>query len=176
MTSPTSTASVAAPTDRPVPNALVWLWLSALVIALDQASKLYFLSILEYGGPTIPVIDGFWEWQLAKNHGAAFSFLAGASGWQRWFFSALALGISGLLVHWLRKLPRGHWREALPFALIIGGALGNLIDRVRFGYVVDFVHWYWREHSWPVFNLADSAIVAGAVLLVVASLFSGEKR
>ena len=159
-----------------MPNALAWLWLSALVIVLDQASKLYFLGILTLGGPTIPVIDGFWEWKLAYNFGAAFSFLADAAGWQRWFFSALAVGISGLLIHWLRKLPRAHWREALPFALIIGGALGNLIDRVRFGYVVDFIHWYWREHSWPVFNLADSAIVAGAVLLVVASLFSGDKR
>ena len=173
MTAPTSNAPTAALTG---PNALAWLWLSAVVIVLDQASKLYFLSILEYGGPTIPVIDGFWEWQLAKNHGAAFSFLAGASGWQRWFFSALAIGISGLLVHWLRKLPRGHWHEALPFALIIGGALGNLIDRVRFGYVVDFIHWYWREHSWPVFNVADSAIVAGAVLLVVATFLPGARR
>ena len=173
VTAPTSNAPTAASAG---PNALAWLWLSAVVIVLDQASKLYFLSILEYGGPTIPVIDGFWEWQLAKNHGAAFSFLAGASGWQRWFFSALAIGISGLLAYWLRKLPRGHWREALPFALIIGGALGNLIDRVRFGYVVDFVHWYWREHSWPVFNLADSAIVAGAVLLVVATFLPGARR
>ena len=78
-----------------------------------------------------------------------------------------------LLVHWLRKMPRGHWREALPFALIIGGAIGNLVDRLRFGYVVDFIHWYWRDFSWPVFNLADSAIVAGAALLVVASFTAG---
>ncbi|MCE2944849.1 MAG: signal peptidase II [Lysobacteraceae bacterium] len=173
MTDPTPTAPTR---DVAAPNALAWLWLSAVVIVLDQASKLHFLSILEYGGPTIPVIDGFWEWQLAKNHGAAFSFLAGASGWQRWFFSALAVGISGLLVYWLRRMPRGHWIEALPFALIIGGALGNLIDRVRFGYVVDFVHWYWRDFSWPVFNVADSAIVAGAVLLVLASLWPGARR
>lgn len=172
----TSSSPVSAGTGTVVTSALPWLWLSAFVIVLDQASKLYFLSILEYGGPAITVVDGFWEWLLAKNHGAAFSFLAGASGWQRWFFSALAVGISGLLIHWLRKMPRSHWVEALPFALIIGGALGNLIDRLRFGYVVDFVHWYWRDFSWPVFNVADSAIVAGAVLLVVASLFGGGKR
>jgi signal peptidase II len=156
--------------SRPAPNALAWLWLSAVLIVLDQLSKLYFLDRLTLGGPTIPVIVGFWEWKLAYNYGAAFSFLADAAGWQRWFFSVLAVGISGLLIHWLRKLPRAHWREALPFALIIGGALGNLIDRVRFGYVVDFIHWFWRDYSWPVFNLADSAIVAGAVLLVLASL------
>jgi signal peptidase II len=174
--SPPNTPSVSAPTEAPTRNALPWLWLSLLIIALDQASKLHFLSVLEYGGPAITVIDGFWEWTLAKNFGAAFSFLAGASGWQRWFFSALAIGISALLVYWLRKMPRSYWHEALPFALIIGGAIGNLIDRLRFGYVVDFVHWYWRDFSWPVFNVADSAIVAGAVLLVVASLFGGAHR
>ena len=153
-----------------MPNALAWLWLSAALIVVNQLSKLYFLSILEYGGPSIPVIDGFWSWQLAKNHGAAFSLLAEAGGWQRWFFTVLAIGISALLIHWLRKMPRAYWREALPFALIIGGAIGNLIDRLRFGYVVDFVHWYWRDFSWPIFNVADSVIVVGAVLLVVASL------
>ena len=165
-----STVPTPSTDSPPAPSALTWLWLSAALVVIDQLSKLYFLSILEYGGPAIPVIDGFWSWQLAKNHGAAFSFLADAGGWQRWFFTALAIGISGLLVHWLRKLPRGHWREALPFALIIGGAIGNLIDRLRFGYVVDFVHWFWRDFSWPIFNVADSVIVAGAVLLVVASL------
>lgn len=175
MTAADSAAS--APTSgKAVPNALPWLWLSFVVILLDQASKLYFLSVLDYGGPAIPVIDGFWEWKLAKNHGAAFSFLAEAGGWQRWFFSLLAVGISGLLGYWLARLPRGHWREALPFALIIGGALGNLVDRLRFGYVVDFVHWYWQAYSWPVFNLADSAIVAGAVSMVVFSLLPGSRR
>ncbi|WP_051282943.1 signal peptidase II [Silanimonas lenta] len=166
-------------TERPAavrPNALVWLWLSLFVLLLDQASKHYFLSVLDYGGPAIPVIEGFWEWKLAKNHGAAFSFLAAAGGWQRWFFSLLALAISGLLAYWLARLPRGHWREALPFALIIGGAIGNLVDRLRFGYVVDFIHWYWQAYSWPVFNLADSAIVAGAVSMVLFSLLPGGRR
>ncbi len=172
-----TTASPVSSSSPPVAvSALPWLWLSLLVIVLDQASKLYFLGRLELGSPPIPVIEGFWEWKLAYNFGAAFSFLAGASGWQRWFFSALAIGISVLLVFWLRKMPRNYWQEALPFALIIGGAIGNLIDRLRFGYVVDFIHWYWRDFSWPIFNIADSAIVVGAVLLVVASFHPGARR
>lgn len=168
----------AAPTTdacATVPNALPWLWLSLLLIALDQVSKLYFIAVLDYGR-SVPVIEGFWNWTLVHNYGAAFSFLADAGGWQRWFFSALALGISGLLVYWLRQLPRGHWHEALPFALIIGGALGNLIDRLRFGYVVDFIHWYWRDFHWPVFNIADASIVAGAVTLVLFSVLPGARR
>lgn len=157
------------------PNALTWLWLSVVLIGFDQASKWYFLGLLQYAQP-IPVIDGFWNWKLVYNYGAAFSFLADAAGWQRWFFSALAVGISGVLIVWLRRLPRGHWQEALPFALIIGGALGNLIDRLRFGYVVDFVHWYWRDFHWPVFNVADAAISVGAVSLIVFSLLPGARK
>ena len=159
----------------PKPNALAWLWLSACVLVLDQISKVYFIGFLEYAQP-VPVIEGFWNWKLVHNYGAAFSFLADASGWQRWFFSALAVGISGMLVFWLAKLPRFYWYEALPFALIIGGALGNLVDRVRFGYVVDFVHWYWQDYHWPVFNLADAAILMGAVSLIVFSLLPGARR
>lgn len=158
-----------------LPNALTWLWLSAVLIVLDQASKWYFLGVLQYAQP-IPVVEGFWNWKLVYNYGAAFSFLADAAGWQRWFFSALAVGISGVLIAWLRRLPRGHWQEALPFALIIGGALGNLIDRLRFGYVVDFVHWYWRDFHWPVFNVADAAISVGAVSLIVFSLLPGARK
>jgi len=165
---PTAAARVATP------NALAWLWLSLLLVVCDQVSKWYFLGILEYARPVV-VIEGFWNWKLVHNHGAAFSFLAGADGWQRWFLSGLAFAITALLVYWLQRMPRGLWREALPFALIIGGALGNLIDRLRFGYVVDFIHWYWRDFHWPVFNIADSAIVAGAITLVVFSLFGGRR-
>lgn len=157
------------------PNALAWLWLSLLLIAVDQASKLYFISVLDYGRP-VPFIEGFWNWTLVHNHGAAFSLLAEASGWQRWLFSALALGISGLLVYWMYRMPRNCWHEALPYAFIIGGAIGNLIDRLRFGYVVDFVHWYWQDFHWPVFNVADASIVAGAVALVLFSLLPGARR
>lgn len=150
----------------PRPHAVIWLLLSALIIALDLWTKQLALAHLSYGQP-VPFIEGFWNWTLAYNTGAAFSLLSEASGWQRWFFAALAIGISGLLTVWLFRTPRGDWRNALPFALIIGGALGNLVDRVRFGYVVDFIDWYWRDYHWPAFNIADSAIVGGAIALIV---------
>jgi signal peptidase II len=120
----------------------------------------------------VAVIEGFWNWTLVYNYGAAFSFLSDAGGWQRWFFSGLAVLISAVLVFWLSRTPRGDWRTALPFALIVAGALGNLIDRVRFGYVVDFVDWYLgftELPHWPAFNIADACIVVGAVLMVLFS-------
>jgi signal peptidase II len=147
-------------------NALPWLWLSAVVIVLDLATKHIALANLQPYQP-VPFIDGIWNWTLAFNPGAAFSFLSDAGGWQRWFFSALAVGISALLAFWMSRIPRDDWRQALPFALIIGGALGNLVDRLRYGHVVDFVDWYWGSYHWPAFNIADSAIVAGAVALAV---------
>lgn len=154
---------------RPARNALAWLWLSTLVIVLDLATKELALRTLALHDP-VAVIDGLLNWMLTYNYGAAFSFLSDASGWQRWFFSALAVAISGLLAVWLRRLPRSDWRQALPFALIIGGALGNLVDRLRFGYVVDFIDVYLGTLHWPAFNIADSAISIGAVLLVVFGL------
>lgn len=155
-------------------NALVWLLLSALVIGLDQLSKALVLDSLVLGQP-VPVINRFMNWTLAYNDGAAFSFLQGAGGWQRWIFSALAIVVSAVLVNWLRKTPRGDWRNALPLALVIGGALGNLIDRVRFGHVIDFVDVYWGDAHFPVFNVADSAISVGAVLLIAFALFGGQR-
>jgi len=118
------------------------------------------------------VIEGFWNWTLVHNYGAAFSFLADAGGWQRWFFTILAFGITGVLVAWLARTPRGDWRTALPFALVIAGALGNVIDRIRYGYVVDFVDWYLGFTDlphWPAFNVADACIVGGAIGLVLFS-------
>ena len=152
----------------PRPNALSWLGLSALLIVADQWSKAWATASLVYRQP-VPVIDGFWNWTLVHNYGAAFSFLSDAGGWQRWFFSTLAVVISGVLAVMLARTPRSDWRTALPFALVIAGALGNLVDRVRFGYVVDFVDWYVGSYHWPAFNVADSAIVVGAVLLVLFS-------
>lgn len=152
----------------PRPNALAWLGLSALLVAIDQATKAVALASLEYLKP-VPFIDGFWNWTLVHNYGAAFSFLSNAGGWQRWFFTGLAIVISLGLTAWLARTPRGDWRTALPFALVVAGAVGNVIDRIRFGYVVDFVDWYVGRHHWPAFNVADSAIVAGAVLLVLFS-------
>jgi len=155
---------------HPKPNALSWLVLSAVVIALDQWTKAWVLSSLPEYTP-VPVIDGFWNWYRTYNTGAAFSFLSDAGGWQTWLFAALAVGISGLLAFWLSRTARGDWRTALPFALVVGGAVGNVIDRIVHGHVVDFIQWYWRDHYWPAFNIADSAIVAGAVGIALFGLF-----
>ena len=147
-------------------NALLWLLLSAAVIALDQLTKA--LVVAHFApGQTRVLIPHLLDLTLAYNRGAAFSFLAGADGWQRWLFTALAVGISAALAVALARTPRGAWRSALPFALIIGGALGNLIDRLRLGRVVDFILVHWRnDWYYPAFNVADSAITVGAVLLV----------
>ncbi|WP_019304369.1 signal peptidase II [Xanthomonas oryzae] len=156
--------------QRPNPSALIWLLLSALVIGLDQWSKAWVLSSLPEYTP-VPVIDGFWNWYRTYNTGAAFSFLSDAGGWQLWFFTALAVGISGLLAFWLSRTARGHWRSALPYALVIGGAIGNVIDRLMHGHVVDFIQWYIGIHTWPSFNIADSAIVGGTIGIAVFGLF-----
>ncbi|MFT3761918.1 MAG: signal peptidase II [Pseudoxanthomonas sp.] len=157
------------------PNALAWLLVSAAVVALDQWSKQWVLSSLPEFTP-VKVIDGFWNWYRTYNTGAAFSFLSNAGGWQIWFFGALALAISGLLGYWLSRTRRGDWRTALPYALVIGGALGNVVDRVLHGHVIDFIQWYVGAHYWPAFNLADSAIVGGAVGIALFGLFDGKSR
>jgi len=159
---------------NPRPNALAWLALSAVMIVLDQLSKWVAVAQLQFQQPQ-PFVPGFWNWTLTHNTGAAFSFLADAGGWQHGFFVTLALLISGGLAVALKRTARSDWRTALPYALIISGALGNVIDRLRFGYVVDFVQWYWKGFHWPVFNLADSCIVVGAVLMVLFSLRHGDK-
>lgn len=156
------------------PNASIWLLASLAVVALDQLSKRWVLTSLPEFTP-VPVIDGFWNWYRTYNTGAAFSFLAGAGGWQTWFFTGLAFAISALLAFWLARTPRGDWKTALPFALVIGGAVGNLVDRLQHGHVVDFIQWYWRDYYWPAFNIADSAIVAGAVGIALFGLFDGKR-
>ncbi len=157
-------------------SALPWLALSLAVIALDQLSKFFVLQNLQPYAPQA-VIPGLLNWTLAFNTGAAFSFLHDQGDWARWLFSALAIIVSSVLTHALAKLPRGDWRNALPFTLIIGGALGNLIDRLRFGRVTDFIEVYWRDWSFPAFNVADSAITVGAMLLLWFWLFGhGDKK
>ncbi|MBP7371096.1 MAG: signal peptidase II [Arenimonas sp.] len=155
-------------------NALVWLSLSGVLILLDWLTKAWALSKLTYQ-QSIEFIPGFWNWTLVHNRGAAFSFLAQAGGWQQWLFSLLALLISAVCIVMLNKTEKKNWQSALPLALIVGGALGNLIDRLRFGYVIDFVHWYAGSFHWPVFNLADSAISIAAVLLIVFSFKTESK-
>jgi signal peptidase II len=151
-------------------NALPWLWLSLLVIALDQATKWLALGELAPWQP-VPVLP-ILNWTLVFNPGAAFSFLGDAGGWQRWLFTGLALAVSAMLVWWLRQTPRRQLSVAVPYALILGGAIGNVIDRLRFGHVVDFVDVHWGGWHFPAFNVADAAISVGAVWLIVGLLFA----
>ena len=147
----------------PARNIHPWLWLAGIVILLDQLTKWIALGALRPGETRY--VAPFWNWVLTFNPGAAFSFLADAGGWQRWFFTALALGVSGWIVVMLRQ-HRGEFRLALALSLILGGALGNVIDRVRYGVVVDFIQWHAAGFYWPSFNLADSAICLGAGLML----------
>ncbi|WP_298190994.1 signal peptidase II [uncultured Pseudomonas sp.] len=153
---------------------LAWLWLSLLVFVVDQASKFYFDNSLTMY-QQIVIIPDYFSWTLAYNTGAAFSFLADAAGWQRWFFAAIALVVSVVLVVWLKRLKPGETWLALALALVLGGALGNLVDRVVFGHVVDFILLHWHQQWYfPAFNVADMAITGGAILLAL-DMFKGEK-
>lgn len=159
--------------DKPVSwkaSGLPWLALSLVVIACDQATKAVALALLQPLRPQ-EVIPGLLNWTLAFNTGAAFSFLDVGPGPQRWLFSVLAVVVSAVLVRWLAAIPRRDWGNALPLSLVIGGALGNLVDRLRFGQVTDFIDVYWGDAHFPAFNVADSAITIGAVLLIWFGLF-----
>jgi signal peptidase II len=144
-----------------------WLALAAVVIALDQVTKALIQARFEYG-ERLPV-TGFFDLVLVFNRGAAFSFLSDADGWQRGFFIAVAVAASVLIVYLLRKHAAERW-FALGLALILGGALGNLWDRVALGHVVDFLLFHYRGWHWPAFNVADSAISVGAAILIVDGL------
>ena len=157
----------------PAPRLGTWLGLAALLVGIDQASKWVVLAHLR-PGDTLYVAP-FWNWVLTFNAGAAFSFLSDAGGWQRWLFTALAFAISGWIVHMLRR-HAGEVRLALALTLIMAGALGNVIDRIRFGAVVDFIQWHAAGFYWPAFNVADSAITVGAVLLALDQLLPRRDR
>jgi signal peptidase II len=141
------------------------LILSLLVIAADQATKLWVLAALQ-PREVIPVGPAF-NLTLVFNEGAAFSFLAGAGGWQRWFFVGVAVAVSTVLIVWLWRLKPEERLTAAGLSLVAGGALGNLIDRLAYGRVVDFLDFYWRAWHWPAFNVADSAITVGVGLLLL---------
>ncbi len=147
---------------------LKWLRLSALVIVLDQFSKHLINSSMQLR-ESIEILP-FFNLTLLHNTGAAFSFLANAGGWQRWFFTLIALAVSAVIVVWLKRLPAADKWQAAALSLILGGALGNVIDRVRFGYVVDFLDVYYQPWHWPTFNIADSAITVGVAILVIVIL------
>jgi signal peptidase II len=147
---------------------LRWLWLAGIVLAFDQLIKAWVsasLSLYERFN-VLPFLDI----TRIHNRGAAFSFLSTASGWQRWFFTALALTVSIIIVMWMRRLPPGQNRLAIGLSLVLGGALGNLWDRLQHGYVVDFIDVYYGSWHWPAFNVADSAITVGAALLILDTL------
>jgi signal peptidase II len=167
---PEAAGTMNAPAPRSALSLMLpWLILAAVVSVLDQLTKQLVLANLHYG-QVIP-ITGFFDLVLVFNRGAAFSFLAEHSGWQRWFFTVLAVGISG----WLLTLMHHHRHEKLlpaAFALIIGGALGNVYDRMVHGAVVDFLHFHYAGWSWPAFNLADSAITVGVVMMLWGQLFT----
>ena len=166
--SATATVSIGASGVR-------WLWVSLLVIVFDQLSKLWIERTMVLGDSfvVLPILDIV----RAHNTGAAFSFLADAGGWQRWAFTLLAVGVSIGLVFWMRRLALStQGLLAFGLALILGGAIGNVIDRIEHGYVVDFVHAHWGLHSFPAFNVADSAISIGAVLVILDSLLEGRAR
>lgn len=144
-----------------------WLALALLVLILDQASKHVIEALFQFGEQHA-LIPGFFNLTLAYNPGAAFSFLADAGGWQRYFFTALALGVSAFIVYLLKK-HQSETRYALALSLILGGALGNAIDRMLLGHVIDFIQLYYQRWYYPAFNIADSAICIGAVLMVIDS-------
>jgi len=156
------------------PSALIWLWLSAIVIALDLITKILADSLLNYGQP-VPVLPVF-DLTLLYNPGAAFSFLAGEDGWQRWFFTAIAVGVSTMLVIWMRGLPRTNRWLGIALALILGGALGNLYDRLVHGHVIDFISVHWGSSYFPAFNIADSAITVGAIMLALDVFMEGRRE
>ncbi len=152
---------------------LKWLWLSGLVVALDQISKLAVVKAMNLY-ESIPVIP-FFNLTYVHNTGAAFSFLSDAGGWQRWLFAILAASISVVLIIWLAKLKKHEVLLAASLSLILGGAFGNLIDRIAYGYVIDFLDVYYQSWHWPAFNIADSAITLGVILMLLESVGFGNK-
>lgn len=153
---------------------LKWLWISVVIIALDQITKVVASGAMSLH-ESIPLMP-FFNLTLAHNPGAAFSFLSDAGGWQRWFFTAIALGVSGAIVVWLARLPTTDRWMAVALTLILGGAIGNVWDRIMLGYVIDFLDIYVGDWHWPAFNVADSAITVGAVMLGIDAFFFSKDK
>lgn len=146
---------------------LKWLWLSLAVLMLDQATKLWVAASMRLY-ESIEVMP-FFRLTYVHNQGAAFSFLSEAGGWQRWFFVLLTVGVGIGIAVWLSRLPAAARLQAAALALILGGAMGNLIDRLAYGYVIDFLDVYYESWHWPAFNVADSAITLGVALMLIDS-------
>ena len=147
---------------------LKWIWIAVVVVILDQLTKYIASTSLEMYQP-IAVMPMF-NWTLMHNPGAAFSFLANESGWQRWFFAVIAVVVSIVIVLWIKRLEQHEKWQAIALALILGGAVGNVIDRIYLGYVVDFIQVYYQQWYWPAFNIADSAISIGVAMIIIDSI------
>ncbi|WP_018692895.1 signal peptidase II [Algicola sagamiensis] len=155
-------------------SGLVWLWLSVLALGLDQATKMVVVSFMKLH-ESIHILPVF-NLTYVRNYGAAFSFLSDAGGWQRWFFTIIAIGVSTAIIYWLRQTPRQFTIVNSALALILGGAIGNVIDRTAYGYVIDFLHLYYEQWHYPAFNIADSAICIGAALMIYDSFRTSKQE
>jgi signal peptidase II len=153
---------------------LKWLWLSLLALILDQWSKHIVDGSMQLY-QSIPVIP-YFNLTYVHNTGAAFSFLSQAGGWQRWFFAGLALTVSVVITIWLARLKKHETLLAVALSLVLGGAVGNLIDRLLYGYVIDFLDVYYQDWHWPAFNIADSAITLGVALMLIESTGLGRAK
>lgn len=144
---------------------LKWLWISLVVVILDQYTKYLATEqlVLHQPVPIMPLLN----FTLMHNEGAAFSFLSDAGGWQRWFFTVVALILGVVIFFWIKKLGKTAFWRTIALCLILGGAIGNVWDRIQLGYVVDFIQVYYRSWAWPTFNVADSAISIGVVMIVL---------
>ncbi len=151
---------------------IVYFSIAVLAIVIDQLTKWMASTHLTLHEQN-PVMPSF-NLTLMHNYGAAFSFLSNAGGWQRWFFTIVAVAISIVLIVWITRLKANEKWLGVSLALVLGGAIGNLIDRVAYGYVVDFIQWYYDRFYWPAFNIADSAIFVGAGMLLLSSFFADE--
>ena len=154
-------------------RSVIWLLLSALVVLADQLSKSYITS--HYGEFEFTTVLPILDITRMHNVGAAFSFLATASGWQRWLFISLAVIVRIGIVVWLYRMPRSQGLLACGLALVLGGAMGNVIDRIRLGAVVDFIHFHWDRAYFPAFNIADSAITVGAACLILDAMLEPKR-
>lgn len=147
---------------------LKWIWLAVTVVILDQLTKYIASTSLVMFKPV--AVMPMFNWTLMHNTGAAFSFLADAGGWQRWFFAVIAIVVSTVIFLWIKRLEQHEKWQAIALALILGGAIGNVIDRIWLGYVVDFIQVYYQQWYWPAFNIADSAIFIGVVMIVIDTI------
>ena len=153
---------------------IVYFSIAIVTIVIDQITKWIASSNLEMHDP-VAVMPSF-NFTLMHNYGAAFSFLSNAGGWQRWFFTIVAAVISVVLVVWITRLKSNEKWLGIGLSLVLGGAIGNLIDRVSYGYVVDFIQWYYDRFYWPAFNIADSAIFVGTAILLLSTFFTKDEQ